>query len=194
MTTPIPGYGITLEPLHVGHAEALLKAAGDPDTFRWFTLPPETWDEAGFAGYAQQLIEHPAIEPFAVRLDTGEIVGSTTYCDIRPEHRGVEIGWTWYAPDHRGTHLNPACKLMLLRNAFETEFFAKGPAIRVQLKTDARNERSRAAILKLGATFEGIHRQHVVMPDGFYRATAMYSILDGEWPRVKAGLEARLTV
>lgn len=140
------------------------------------------------------LVDDPAIMPFAVRLRaSGEVVGSTTYCSIRAQHRGVEIGWTWYAPAHRGTSLNPACKRLLLGHAFETGLFAGQPAMRVELKTDARNHRSRAAILKLGATFEGTLRHHVMMPDGFRRSSALYSILESEWTGVRARLDARLS-
>ena len=118
---------------------------------------------------------------------TGQALGITTYLDIRPAHRGLEIGWTWYSPRARGTAINPACKLLLLGHAFE-----RLGAIRVCLKTDERNARSRAAIFKLGAKFEGVMRENLIMPDGFHRSTAMYGVLAGEWPGVRRALEARL--
>jgi N-acetyltransferase len=121
-----------------------------------------------------------------VRDDRGKVIGQTCYLAIRPEHKGVEIGGTWYEPSAYGSKVNPSCKLMLLSHAF-----ACG-AERVELKTNANNARSRAAILKLGASFEGIHRHHMLQHDGTWRDTAWYSILADEWPRVKAGLEARL--
>jgi N-acetyltransferase len=122
----------------------------------------------------------------AVRGPDGQMLGQTCFLTLRPEHKGVEIGGTWYAPSAHGTKVNPSCKLMLLDHAF-----ACGVE-RVELKTSAQNARSRAAILKLGASFEGIHRHHMIQPDGSWRDTAWYSILSAEWPRVKAGLEARL--
>jgi N-acetyltransferase len=121
-----------------------------------------------------------------VRDAAGQVIGQTCYLAIRPEHKGVEIGGTWYRPDLQSTKVNPACKLMMLEHAF-----ASG-AQRVELKTNVKNARSRAAILKLGASFEGIHRHHMLQHDGTWRDTAWYSVLADEWPRVKAGLEARL--
>jgi N-acetyltransferase len=126
--------------------------------------------------------------PFTVILkETGRIVGSTRYLEVRAEHRGVEIGWTWYAPDAWGTVVNPEAKLLLLRHAFED-----WKAIRVQFKTDHLNVHSRNAILKLGAKFEGSLRQHRVRSDGTIRDTVMFSILDTEWPAVQAELLERL--
>jgi RimJ/RimL family protein N-acetyltransferase len=190
---PLIGGVVALEPMTEAHAGDLLAAAETPATFRYFTRPPVTWDVAGMTGYCAGLIANPTIQPFVVReREAGTIVGSTTYCDIRPDHRGLEIGWTWYAPSARGTTVNPACKLLLLEHAFETPLFAGHAAIRVQLKTDARNTRSRAAIEKLGAAFEGILRDHIVMPDGHFRSTALYSITAGEWPGVQKTLRARV--
>ncbi len=126
--------------------------------------------------------------PFAViARDTKRVLGSTRYMDVHTKHKGVEVGWTWYAPDVWRTFVNPEAKLLLLTHAFE----AWG-AIRVCLKTDERNAQSRAAILKLGAQFEGILRNQRIRPDGSYRGTAMYSIIDTEWPTVKAKLEGRV--
>jgi N-acetyltransferase len=121
-----------------------------------------------------------------VRTPGGQIIGQTCYLAIHPDHHRVEIGGTWYVPSVHGSKVNPACKLMLLDNAFGCG------AQRVELKTDANNARSRAAILKLGATFEGIHRHHMLRPNGTWRDTAWYSVLAHEWADVKAGLEARL--
>jgi N-acetyltransferase len=122
-----------------------------------------------------------------VRDGEGAVIGQTCYLAIRPEHKGVEIGGTWYAPCAQGTKINPSCKLMMLDHAF-----ACG-AERVELKTNANNARSRAAILKLGASYEGIHRHHMLQHDGTWRDTAWYSVLANEWPTVKAGLEVRLS-
>ena len=192
----LTGRFVRLEPLGRAHAAGLL-AAADPETFRYMHTVPRTWDVAGFEGYIDTLLASTAMNCFAVcRNDTSggaTPVGVTAYLDIRPEHRGVEIGMTWYSPSVRGTAINPETKRLLLAHAFETDLYPAGPAIRVMLKTDERNARSRAAILKLGATFEGILRNHVVMPDGFLRQTAVYGVIDAEWPGVRARLDARLS-
>jgi RimJ/RimL family protein N-acetyltransferase len=179
---------VGLVPLTVGHSASLARAAGGQETFRYFSRGPETIDEAGMRAFIARLLGPAETVPFCV-MDpgTGEPIGITTYLDIRPAHKGLEIGWTWYGPAARGTKVNPACKYLLLRHAFE-----ELGAIRVCLKTDERNARSRAAILKLGASFEGILRENIIMQDGFRRSTAMYSILAPEWPGVKRGLEVRL--
>lgn len=187
--TPITlaGRHVTLIPLSPGHAPALLQAA-TPDTFRYFSRRPDPFDLTGFTRFIEFLLGPAATVPFCVTLrDTGQPVGITTFLDIKPEHRGVEIGWTWIAPHCRGTRINPEMKLMMMAHAFEDR-----SAIRVCLKTDERNRQSRAAIEKLGARHEGVLRHVVIMPDGFRRSTAIYSILADEWPAVKAGLEARV--
>jgi N-acetyltransferase len=107
--------------------------------------------------------------------------------DVSVAHRGVEVGWTWYDRSAWGTAVNPEAKLLLLGHAFEA-----WRAIRLYLKTDSLNERSRAAIQKLGARYEGDLRNHRIRLDGSYRHSSYYSILDTEWPAVKAGLEQRL--
>ena len=112
---------------------------------------------------------------------------STRYLTIMPKDRGIEIGWTWLARAAWRTPINSECKYLLLRHAFETL-----GCIRVQLKTDKRNERSRRAIERIGGQFEGILRQQFVLRDGTYRDSAYYSIIDAEWPAVKARLEAGL--
>jgi len=183
---------VALEPLGVSDADALFDAAGSPETFRFFSRPPTPWGVGGVRGYVEFLIGHPATYAFAVRdAGTGDVVGSTTYCDLRPDHLGVEIGWTWYAPARRGTRVNPACKLLLLEYAFSGGLFGR-PAVRVSLKTDVRNARSLAGIARLGAVREGVLRSHVLMPDGYRRDTVSHSILDREWPGVRAGLLARV--
>jgi RimJ/RimL family protein N-acetyltransferase len=113
-------------------------------------------------------------------------VGSTSYLAIAPEHAKVEIGATWYEPAAQGTAVNPEAKYLLLANAFAANYN------RVELKTDARNARSRAAMRKMGATEEGTLRGHMWMPQGYFRDSVYFSILASEWPQVKAGLETRL--
>ncbi len=160
----------------------------DWDTYHLFTMQPKSLEEADIKDFLQRLIAREATVPFAVALrDSGEVVGSSSFLDIRPDHRGVEIGFTWYSPAHRRTKVNPESKLLLMTYAFETL-----KCVRVQLKTDGRNLRSQAAISKLGAKYEGTYRNSIIMPNGFIRETVMYSVLDSEWPDVKLGLEKRI--
>ncbi|MBN2115607.1 MAG: GNAT family N-acetyltransferase [Anaerolineales bacterium] len=122
--------------------------------------------------------------PFAViHLASGRVAGATRYLNIMPRDRGLEIGGTWYGPEFQRTPVNTECKYLLLRHAFETL-----GCIRVQLKTDLRNERSQRAIERLGAVREGVLRNHMILPDGRYRHSVFYSILDTEWPAVKKRL------
>ena len=123
--------------------------------------------------------------PFAaIHLASGRVAGATRYLNIVPKDRGLEIGGTWYGLDFQRTPVNTECKYLLLRHAFETL-----GCIRVQLKTDLRNERSQRAIERIGAVKEGVLRNHMILPDGHYRHSVFYSILDTEWPQVKKRLE-----
>jgi len=127
--------------------------------------------------------------PFvAVHLESGRVAGATRYLNIMPNDRGLEIGGTWYGPEFQRTVVNTECKYLLLRHAFETL-----GCIRVQLKTDLRNERSQKAIERIGAVKEGILRNHMILPDGRIRHSVFYSILDAEWPAVKQRLEEMMT-
>lgn len=127
--------------------------------------------------------------PFvAIHLATGRVAGATRYLNIMPNDRGLEIGGTWYGLEFQRTALNTECKYLLMRHAFETL-----GAIRVQLKTDLRNERSQKAIERIGAKKEGVLRNHMILPDGYYRHSVFYSILDSEWPAVKSRLEEMLS-
>ena len=126
--------------------------------------------------------------PFvAIHLASGRVAGATRYLNIMPKDRGLEIGGTWYGSEFQRTAVNTECKYLLLRHAFETL-----GCIRVQLKTDLRNERSQKAIERIGAVREGILRNHMILPDGRYRHSVFYSILDTEWPQVKSRLEQML--
>jgi RimJ/RimL family protein N-acetyltransferase len=125
---------------------------------------------------------------FAVILKReGKVVGSTSYFGIVPKHKSAEIGYTWYSPDVQGTVVNPECKFLLLKHAFED-----WEAVRVQLRTDANNAHSQRAILKLGAKFEGKMRNQGIRQDGSIRDSMLYSIIPSEWATVKKGLEARI--
>lgn len=184
----LEGHVVRLEPLGLQHLSGL-QSCLDLETFKYFAATAPISLEAGdVAAYLNQMLALPNVIPFAViSKATGEVIGSTTYMDIRPIHMGLEIGMTWYVEAVRGTKVNPESKLLLLQHAFE-----KLECVRVQLKTDGRNQQSQAAISKLGAKLEGTLRKHMVMRDGFVRDTVMYSILADEWPAVKAGLLARL--
>jgi RimJ/RimL family protein N-acetyltransferase len=126
--------------------------------------------------------------PFVViHLASGKVAGATRYLNMQPDQRGLEIGGTWYGLEYQRTMVNTECKYLLLKYAFETL-----DCIRVQFKTDSRNIRSQRAIERIGAKREGILRNHMILPDGYYRDSVYYSILEPEWPEVKAALEERL--
>ena len=189
--TPVvlTGAGVRLEPLAAGHAADLLRAAADPEIWRYLPTAHPTTLEAmtAFITAARDGMARGEL-PFAViQLSSGQAVGSTRYLEIRPADRAIEIGWTWYAREVQRTALNSECKYLLLRHAFETL-----GALRVQFKTDARNLRSQRAIERLGAVKEGVLRKQRIMHDGHQRDSVYYSILDEEWPAVRAFLEQRL--
>jgi RimJ/RimL family protein N-acetyltransferase len=184
----LEGRLVRLEPLGPEHEEALWEASRDPRTWRWLTVTqPATrtdwrsWLESALAAAAQ------GTEIPLVTVWSKHVVGSTRFLALRPEHRSVEIGWTWLHPSAWGTGVNVEAKLLQLRHAFET-----WGCRRVELKTDALNERARAAIEAVGATFEGIHRKHLLVRGGESRDSAWYSVTDDEWPTVRERLEARL--
>jgi N-acetyltransferase len=189
--TPVTleGHGVRLEPLGVEHADALGVAVTDGKLWElWFTTVPEPSETAKYIADALDGQRAGHMLPWVVReLTTGAIVGSTRYHDIVPEIDRVEIGYTWYGASWQRSQVNTACKLLLMTHAFE-----RLGARRVELKTDERNERSRGAMLAFGATFEGIHRKHMVTRDGGVRNTAWYSVVDDEWPTIRAGLRSRL--
>lgn len=167
--------------------EELVKATA-PDTFRLYTSHPPTWDADGFWDWIQTRTPEPFLTVVMRAKTDGRIVGCSTFFDARERDRTLEIGYTWIRDDLRGTWANPEAKLLMVGHAVETL-----GCLRVQLKTDDRNELSKNAILKLGAKYEGTLRRHVRMPDGHQRDTAYFSILAEEWPAVKAGLVERLS-
>jgi RimJ/RimL family protein N-acetyltransferase len=178
---------VSLEPLAEHHTADLAEAIGDPrDTLKYSPSLP-LYESGVPAMLAWQRAQGEAGRwlPFAVVV-AGRAVGQTSFINPREYDGGVEIGGTWYAASVRGGPVNPSCKLLLMRHAFGAG------AERVELKTDSENAHSRAAILKLGAQFEGIHRHHMRRPWGGWRDTAWYSVLRDEWPAVEAKLEARL--
>jgi RimJ/RimL family protein N-acetyltransferase len=175
-----------LEPLEARHAEGLA-AAATPELFTYH-FPPRQFSPAGFAEMIQYLNDHGGYRPFAIiAREVNRVAGMTSYLDIRPSDRGVEVGFTWLGKDYQGTLVNPECKYLLFRHAFDNE-----QAVRVQLKTDLRNLQSQRAIEKLGAVREGVLRKHMIRPDGYIRDSVMYSVTADEWPAVRRRLEARL--
>ena len=185
----LTGKLLQLEPMRPEHAAALLEAGRSPEVFEFMSAKPTTpqtmasWLERAMAAEVAGR-EYPFI---VRRRADGVIVGSSRYLDVQEEDRTAEIGWTWYSPSTWGTAVNPEAKYLLLRHAFEDWH-----AIRVALKTDIRNRHSQAAIKKLGAVYEGTLRNQRIRPDGSYRDTPIYSIIEAEWPAVKHSLEARL--
>jgi N-acetyltransferase len=184
----LEGRVVRLEPLGAEHEEGLWAASRDPRTWRWLSIvQPRTREEFGV--FLRQALDAAAAgtEIPLVTLRHEDVVGSTRFLALRPEHRSVEIGWTWLHPSAWGTGANIEAKLLQLRYAFEA-----WDCRRVELKTDALNERSRGALESLGATFEGIHRKHMLVRGGENRDSAWYSITDDDWPQVEEQLVRRL--
>jgi RimJ/RimL family protein N-acetyltransferase len=186
VTPTLEGELVRLEPLGERHLDDLWEASRDPAVWAWMPIVQPA-EPDGLRAWLDAALAAPDL-PFAtVLLETGRAVGSTRFMAQRPEHRSVEIGWTWLASSAWGTGANVEAKLLQLTHAFE----AWG-CRRVELKTDALNERSRAAILALGARFEGIHEKHMLVRGGVSRDSAWYAILDDDWPGVQERLRARL--
>jgi RimJ/RimL family protein N-acetyltransferase len=186
--TRLDGRVVVLEPLRDAHVDALWDAGRDDRIWQWFPVAPG--DEAAFRTYHAQLVADAArgnsFSFVTLEAASGTPVGSTSFLALRPEHRGLEIGSTWLTPRLWGSGANAEAKYLQLRHAFE-----ELGCMRVELKTDARNERARRALEAVGAQFEGIHRKHMLRHYGV-RDSAWYSVVDDEWPAVKARLEERL--
>ena len=181
----LTGPHLVLEPLARSHVPDLLEAAADPRVWRWLSVPPPR-SEADVAAMVDQARADAARLAFAVVV-AGRAVGSTSYLDVDVALGGLEVGWTWYRPEVWASAVNPACKLLLLTHAFDVL-----EVERVLLKTDALNTRSRAAITRLGAQYDGTLRHHRRRPDGSVRDSALFSVLAAEWPDVRRGLAERL--
>jgi RimJ/RimL family protein N-acetyltransferase len=185
---PLEGTIVRLEPIDPSHREPLAAVSGEPEVFSWMDRRiPE--DRVAFdAWFDARLAASQAGDEWCWvthRADGGEVVGSSSYLAIRPPHDGLEIGWTWLHPSAWRSGANREAKLLMLALAFETL-----GCMRVEFKTDARNERSRHALAGIGARFEGIFRQHMLIPGAGRRDSAYFSIVDGEWPVIRAALEA----
>ena len=187
--TILEGRYVRLEPLAVGHVAALAEVGLDQDLWKWIPTAVRTRDDMrDYVETALKERDSGFAEPFVqVEKATGCVVGSTRYANIDRIHHRLEIGWTWVAQPWQRTVINTEAKYLLLRHAFESL-----GCIRVELKTDSLNERSRAAIRRIGAREEGTFRNHMITASGRIRHTVYFSIIDSEWPEVKTRLEARL--
>ena len=186
----LEGAQVRLEPLTLEHHAALCEVALDPELWQWIPYRATTAEE--MRAYIQSALDAQAAgtaQPFAtVERSTGRVIGSTRYMNIDATNRRREIGATWIAKPWQRTAINTEAKYLMLRHAFETL-----GCVRVELKTDALNQKSRDAILRIGAKEEGTLRQHILTWTGRLRDTVYFSVLDSEWPQVKAALEAKLT-
>ena len=191
---PVLAAGIVrLEPLRPEHEAGLRAAAQAPEIWTWLQQPSPAADAAIFDAWLAAALGAAAAgteAPFAtIDARTGAVVGSTRFMTLRPEHRGLEIGWTWLHPSAWTSGINVQAKALQLEHAFEHL-----GCLRVELKTHARNERSRGAMERLGAQFEGVFRRYQVTPniDGGVRDSAFYSVTDQDWPALKPALAERI--
>jgi len=189
LATRLEGELVVLEPLEESHAEGLWQAAQAPQIWDWLTNLGA--DRALFDEWMRTSLEATAAGGegvFASRRRADDtLVGSSRYMNVRPADRVVEIGWTWLHPSAWGSGVNVEAKLLMFGHAFD----ALG-CVRVELKTDARNDRSRGAMEALPAQFEGVMRKHMIVPEIGQRDSAYFSVVDSEWPAVRANLERRL--
>ncbi len=185
----LEGSIVRLEPLSLDHLDDLASVAFAGDLWRWTAVQPSNrdelraWIEAALAGAAAG-----TDMPFAtVDRASGRAIGSSRFMSIVPEHRRLEIGWTWVGLAHQRTGANREAKLLQMTHAFETL-----GANRLEFKTDSLNEKANPGLLGIGATFEGTFRNHMIMPGGRIRHSNYYSVTREEWPAVKAALQARI--
>ena len=183
------GRHVRLEPLTRDHVEPLCEVGLDESVWQFITHPVDSREDmAGYVEEALAAAERGSALPFVTRsIADGCVVGSTRYGSIDRENRRVEIGWTWVAPRWQRSAVNTEAKYLMLRHAFETL-----ACHRVEFKTDATNTRSRAAIERIGGTYEGCLRKHMVAKSGRFRDTVYFSILDDEWATVRSRLEGML--
>jgi RimJ/RimL family protein N-acetyltransferase len=185
----LEGESVRLEPLSERHVPAFARAAAHDDIWRYmpFHLGSEE-SVAGWVAVADQWLAVGEGLVFATILrDTDELVGSTSFMAASPENRRVEIGSTWVTPERQRSVVNTEAKYLMMRHAFET-----WGCMRVEFKTDSLNQKSRNALLRIGAAEEGTHRSHMVMPDGRIRDSVYFSVTDAEWPKVRSRLEGML--
>ena len=182
---------IRLEVLEERHISEICSEIGlDQEVFRWLNFaPPTSLEDLAkvLRGYIAETKEGDRVAHAVIVKSSGLAVGTTSFIDLNPQHNSLEVGSTFYAKKYWRSFVNTECKILMLTEAFEDRGVE-----RVTIKTDALNERSRAAILRLGATFEGVLRHHMKRADGSWRDSAYFSILRSEWPQVKEGLNAKL--
>lgn len=186
----LTGKHVRLEPMTLDHVEPLAEIGVGQDfwDFMVYGKMESVEDMRGWVSDVLARAERGTDLPFvAIHLASGRAAGATRYLNIMPNDRGLEVGGTWYGLEFQRTAVNTECKYLLLKHAFETL-----GCIRVQLKTDLRNERSQRAIERIGAVKEGVLRNHMILPDGYIRHSVFYSIIDSEWEGVKKRLEAML--
>lgn len=185
----LDGKFVRLEPMEAGHVDALWEAGAEPELWRWTVSNIASRDDMQrYVETALDEMRRGVSLPFVtVEREAGQIVGSTRFGNIDTENRKVEIGWTWIDTRWQRTHVNTEAKLLMLTHAFEV-----WKCIRVELKTDKLNEKSRNAIRRIGATEEGILRNHMITESGRLRDTVFFSIIESEWPQSRAALEEKL--
>jgi RimJ/RimL family protein N-acetyltransferase len=195
LTATLEGTLVTLERFGEEHRVGLWEAAQPDEIWTWLAHLNKSreffdyWFDTTLSSDAREEGEPGETGTFAVRRAAdGALVGSSRYLGVRRHDRAVEVGWTWFNPSVWRTGANVETKLLMFSRAFETL-----GCVRVELKTDARNERSRGAMVRLPARFEGIMRKHQITPDVGQRDSAYFSVIDDEWPAVRAALETRLT-
>jgi RimJ/RimL family protein N-acetyltransferase len=197
LASVLEGSVVRLEPLAPRHEDGLFEAARFPEIWRWLPFGSgggdsyPASDREAFRGWFETALaaSEKGSEAAFATLDagSGEPVGSTRFLALRPGHRGLEIGWTWLTPSRWGTGANVEAKLLMLGHAFDSL-----GCVRVEFKTDSRNERSREALAALPAQFEGVFRKHMLVRGGERRDSAYYSVIDDEWPGVRENLRRRL--
>jgi len=185
------GNAVRLEPMTREHVPELCEVGLDPEIWRWYAMPIRDAVEmtAAVETALTEQAEGKTLPFVTVEARSGRVVGSTRYLNIDSTNHRLEIGWTWLARPWQRTAINTEAKYLMLRHAFETL-----RCIRVELKTDSLNERSRAAILRIGAQEEGIFRNHMITESGRFRHSVYYSIIEAEWPQVRARLEQMLAI
>ena len=188
----LQGNHVRLEPLNESHVSGLTEIGAGQD-FWHFMLYGDMKTEADMRNWVIDIMnrgQKGTDLPFAViHLESGRVAGATRYLNIAPHDRGLEVGGTWYGVDFQRTVVNTECKYLLFTHAFEVL-----KCIRLQIKTDSRNVRSQKAIERIGAKKEGVLRNHMILPDGYFRHSVFYSILDSEWPDVKKNLEGMMGI
>jgi len=184
----LAGEHVRLEPMTEAHVPDLT-AVGLDDGIWEHMLYGDVRTEDDVRSWVRDILSRPDLPFVVIHLASGRVAGATRYLNITQEHRGLEIGGTWYGLEFQRTVVNTECKYLLLKYAFESL-----NCIRVQFKTDLRNERSQRAIERIGAKREGVLRNHMILPDGCFRDSVFYSILDREWLEVKTRLEKMLQI